>query len=59
MNRLQELIKYHNSKLNSLDKIRKANIHFAFMFACPLAMSFDSQNEKLKMVAQLNHRKEF
>jgi len=30
------------------------------MFACPLALSFDSQNQtKMQIIAQLNHRKEF
>lgn len=39
---------------------KEKNLHFAFMFACPLALSLDSKSyNKLQMIAQLNHRKEF
>ena len=63
MNNLQAVIKKQNSQIASLlrkNKAEKKELHFAFMFACPLVLSFvDNNSTKLQMVPQLNYRKEF
>ena len=48
MNLLMSVIQKQHKKLLYLDKLHKfenKSLHFAFMFACPLALSFDSQNQ--------------
>ena len=54
MNNLQAVIKKQNSQIASLlrkNKAEKKELHFAFMFACPLVLSFvDNNSTKLQMV---------
>jgi len=44
MNVLQSIVQRQREKIVALGKQRRAeekDVHFAFMFACPLALSFD------------------
>ena len=63
MNYLQDVIQQQNQQITLLvrqHKAEKKELHFAFMFACPLVLSFVANNStKLQMVPQLNYRKEF
>lgn len=63
MNQIVKQINWQQRRLFQLDRERRKtekSLHFAFMFACPLALSFDSKSSnKLQMIAQLNHRREF
>ena len=48
MNLMSSIVQRQRQKIVGLSKQRKAeekDIHFAFMFACPLALSFDVQNK--------------
>ena len=63
MNHLLAFIQKQDAKIRSLEKFRRTDqetLHFAFMFACPLALTFESKHRtQLQMIAQLNHKKEF
>ena len=40
--------------------VEQMRLHFTFMFACPLVMSFQTPSKtELKQVPQLNYEKEF